>query len=160
MAMRMSNVDPDRAKAEAEAAINDGLIEKNIEYNTMAINGTNHPLAFISILWNDTRMNASLENIMKRLKVPFMDKIFDKNSDDIRNEDGEVTMTAGTAIVGVPAGIQLTRATTTTSTPNTRVYRVPLPTSRWLSSNSRSATSSRPKPPCAGTSEARSRRAI
>lgn len=108
MAMRMSNVDPDRAKAEAEAAINDGLIEKNIEYNTMAINGTNHPLAFISILWNDTRMNASLENIMKRLNVPFMDKIFDKNSGDIRNEDGEVTMTAGTAIVGVPAGIQLT----------------------------------------------------
>lgn len=108
MAMRMSNVDPDRAKAEAEAAINDGLIEKNIEYNTMAINGTNHPLAFISILWNDTRVNASCENIMKRLKVPFMDKIFDKNSGDIRNEDGEVTMTAGTAIVGVPAGIQLT----------------------------------------------------
>lgn len=108
MAMRMSNVDPDRAKTEAEAAINDGLIEKSIEYNTMAINGTNHPLAFISILWNDTRMNASLENIMKRLNVPFMDKIFDKNSGDIRNEDGEVTMTAGTAIVGVPAGIQLT----------------------------------------------------
>lgn len=108
MAMRMSNVNPDRAKTEAEAAINDGLIEKSIEYNTMAINGTNHPLAFISILWNDTRMNASLENIMKRLKVPFMDKIFDKNSGDIRNEDGDVTMTAGTAIVGVPAGIQLT----------------------------------------------------
>ncbi len=108
MAMRMSNVDPDRAKAEAEAAINDGLIEKNIEYNTMAINGTNHPLAFISILWNDTRVNASCENIMKRLKVPFMDKIFDKNSGDIRNENGEVTMATGSDIVGVPAGIQLT----------------------------------------------------
>ena len=108
MAMRMSNVAPDRAKTEAESAINDGLIEKNIEYNTMAINGTNHPLAFISILWNDTRMNASLENIMKRLKVPFMEKIFDKNSGDIRNENGEITMTAGSEIVGVPAGIQLT----------------------------------------------------
>lgn len=108
MAMRMSNVDPDRAKAEAEAAINDGLIEKNIEYNTMAINGTNHPLAFISILWNDTRINASCENIMKRLKVPFIDKIFDKNSGDIRNEDGDVTMATGSDIVGVPAGIQLT----------------------------------------------------
>ena len=108
MALRMSNVDPDRAKAEAEAAINDGLIEKNIEYNTMAINGTNHPLAFISILWNDTRINASCENIMKRLKVPFIDKIFDKNSGDIRNEDGDVTMATGSDIVGVPAGIQLT----------------------------------------------------
>ena len=108
MAMRMSNVDPTRAKAEAEAAINDGLIEKSIEYNTMAINGTNHPLAFISTLWNDTRMNASLENIMKRLNVPFMDKLFKMNSDEIRNEDGEVTMTANSAIVGVPAGIQLT----------------------------------------------------
>ena len=108
MAMRMSNVNPDRAKTEAEAAINDGLIEKSIEYNTMVNHGTNHPLAFISILWDDTRMNASLENIMKRLKVPFMDKLFDKNSGDIRNEDGEVTMTANSAIVGVPAGVQLT----------------------------------------------------
>lgn len=108
MAMRMSNVNPDRAKAEAEAAINDGLIEKSIEYNTMVNHGTNHPLAFISILWDDTRMNASLENIMKRLKVPFMDKLFDKNSGDIRNEGGEVTMAAKSAIVGVPTGIQLT----------------------------------------------------
>ena len=85
MAMRMSNINPDRAKAEAQSAIDDGLIEKSIEYNTMAQSGTNHPLAFISILWNDTRMNASLENIMKRLKVPFMEKIFAKNSDAIRD---------------------------------------------------------------------------
>lgn len=109
MAMRMSNVDPERAKTEAKAAIDDGLIEKNIEYNTMAINSINHPLAFISILWNDTRMNASLENIMKRLKVPFMETIFNKNSGDIRNkETGEITMQKDSKIVGVPAGVQLT----------------------------------------------------
>ena len=43
MAMRMSNVNPDRAKTEAQSAIDDGLIEKSIEYNTMVNNGTNHP---------------------------------------------------------------------------------------------------------------------
>lgn len=108
MAMRMSNVNPDRAKTEAQSAIDDGLIEKSIEYNTMVNNGTNHPLAFISILWNDTRINASLENIMKRLKVPFMDKIFEKNSDAIRDENGETTGQAQQDIVGVRTGIQLT----------------------------------------------------
>lgn len=108
MAMRMSNVNPDRAKTEAQSAIDDGLIEKSIEYNTMVNNGTNHPLAFISILWNDTRMNASLENIMKRLKVPFMDKIFEKNSDAIRDENGKTTWQAQQDIVGVRTGIQLT----------------------------------------------------
>lgn len=108
MAMRMSNVNPDRAKTEAQSAIDDGLIEKSIEYNTMVNNGTNHPLAFISILWNDTRINASLENIMKRLKVPFMDKIFEKNSDAIRDENGETTWQAQQDIVGVRTGIQLT----------------------------------------------------
>lgn len=109
MAMRMSNVDPTRAKTEAEAAINDGLIEKNIEYNTMVNDGTSHPLAFISTLWSDTRMNASLENIMKRLNVPFMNKLFKMNSADILHKgDGAVAMAANTAIVGVPAGVQLT----------------------------------------------------
>lgn len=108
MAMRMSNVNPDRAKTEAQSAIDDGLIEKSIEYNTMVNNGTNHPLAFISILWNDTRINASLENIMKRLKVPFMDKIFEKNSDAIRDENGKTTWQAQQDIVGVRTGIQLT----------------------------------------------------
>ena len=108
MAMRMSNVNPDRAKTEAQSAIDDGLIEKSIEYNTMVNNGTNHPLAFISILWNDTRINASLENIMKRLKVPFMDKIFEKNRDAIRDENGETTWQAQQDIVGVRTGIQLT----------------------------------------------------
>ena len=121
MAMRMSNINPDRAKAEAQSAIEDGLIEKNIEYNTMAQNGTNHPLAFISILWNDTRMNASLENIMKRLKVPFMEKIFAKNSDAIRDINGEIVWQPQEkrSWVCAPA-LRLRLAMTTTPTSNTR----------------------------------------
>ena len=45
---------------------------------------------------------------MKRLKVPFMDKIFEKNSDAIRDENGETTWQAQQDIVGVRTGIQLT----------------------------------------------------
>ncbi len=108
MAVRMSNVDPDRAKTEAEAAISDGLISKNIEYNTMVVSGNSHPLQFIANNWNDTRLNASLENIMKRLKVPYMDLIFTKNSGDILDEEGNVTMATNSEIVGVRTGIQLT----------------------------------------------------
>ena len=115
MAVRMSNVDPDRAKREAQAIFTEqkeekgvGLITKDIEYNTMVVSGIDHPLSFIANSWNDTRLNASLENIMKRLKVPFMEKIFDKNSGDILDEDGNVTMAANSEIVGVRTGIQLT----------------------------------------------------
>ena len=115
MAVRMSNVDPDRAKREAQAIFTEqeeekgvGLITKDIEYNTMVVSGIDHPLSFIANNWNDTRLNASLENIMKRLKVPYMDLIFTKNSGDILDEDGNVTMAANSEIVGVRTGIQLT----------------------------------------------------
>ena len=76
MALRMSNVNPARAEEEARLAFNDGLIEKSIVYNQNVHDGLSHPIVFISTLWNDTRLNASMENIMKRLNYPFMETIF------------------------------------------------------------------------------------
>lgn len=108
MAMRMSNIDPERAKAEAEAAINEGLITQNIEFNTMIENGTRHPTEYLANNWNDTRLNASLENIMKCLNVPFMNTLFDKNSGNILDEEGNVVMAANADIIGIRTGIQLT----------------------------------------------------
>lgn len=108
MAMRMSNIDPERAKTEAEAAISEGLITQNIEYNTMIENGTRHPTEYIANNWNDTRLNASLENIMKCLNVPFMNTLFNKNSGNILDEEGNVAMAANADIIGIRTGIQLT----------------------------------------------------
>lgn len=108
MAVRMSNVDPDRAEEEARLAFSDGLIEKSIEYNQNAYDGLSHPIVFISALWNDTRLNASLENIMKRLNFPFMGTIFLPNGGPIKNSTGEVIWDSNQGIVGVRTGIALT----------------------------------------------------
>lgn len=108
MAVRLSNVNPDRAQEEARLAFNDGLIEKSIEYNQNAYDGLSHPLVFISTLWNDTRLNASLENIMKRLNFPFMETIFLPNGGPIKNSTGEVVWDTNKGIVGVRTGIALT----------------------------------------------------
>ncbi len=108
MAVRMSNIDATRAKTEALAAINEGLITKNIEYNTMIENGTRHPTEYIANNWDDTRLNASYENIMKCLNVPFMNTLFDKNSEDILDGEGKVAMAANSDIIGIRTGIQLT----------------------------------------------------
>lgn len=107
MALRMSNVNPERAKAEAQAAINAGLITKNVEYN-VAMESLMNPVAFISYQWNDTRLNASMENIMKRLHFPIMDIWFQNNSGSIEDSKGNVTLEGNSAIVGMRTGIPTT----------------------------------------------------
>lgn len=107
MALRMSNVNPERAKAEAKAAIDAGLITKNVEYN-VASESLMNPLAFISYQWNDTRLNASMENIMKRLHFPIMDLWFQNNSENIEDAKGNVTLEGNNTIVGIRAGIPTT----------------------------------------------------
>ena len=65
LAMRISNVNPSKAKTEAEAAVNDsgGLLtskEGSFEMTT----GTIHPLVTITSAWQETRVNAALESIL------------------------------------------------------------------------------------------------
>lgn len=108
MAVRMSNVAPDRAKERAQKAIDSGLILQSVELNLQERFGLNHPVVFISYLWNDTRLNASFENIAKRLQFPFLETIFARNSKEIKNGSGKVVLNVGDSIVGVRTGIQLT----------------------------------------------------
>lgn len=156
MAMRMSNVNPDRAKTEAQSAIDDGLIEKSIEYNTMVNNGTNHPLAFISILWNDTRINASLENIMKRLKVPFMDKIFEKIAMPYATKTEKRRGKHNKTLWESARESNSHLGTIITNTPNFQVSQVLSQISRSPFSNSPSVTFCKPRQPFDGISADRS----
>lgn len=105
MAIRMSNVEPDRAKTEAQSAIQDGLIRRTIEYT--GDDGRPNPLWAISENWDDTRLNASMENIMKRLNFPLMSVWFSNNIGDIQDADGNIAMPMSTEIVGVRGGISL-----------------------------------------------------
>lgn len=105
MAMRMTNVDPERAKIEAKLAYDDGLIEKTVAYSK---NKPVHPLFGITQTWKDSRLNASMENIMKRMKYPLMDVIFQKNTDDIYDSNGKLVVPIESQFVGLKTGIPLT----------------------------------------------------
>ena len=77
LAIRIAMVDPVRAKTEAEAALNNsfGLIESNDQNFTIDA-GILHPLSTINSAWNDIRMGAPMESILKGFNDPRIEKYF------------------------------------------------------------------------------------
>lgn len=78
LAIRISNVDPSKAKIEGEKALADlgGVLANNAD--NFYINRPN-PVGTISSSWGDTRMGASMESIMNGLQDPRVGKYFDKS---------------------------------------------------------------------------------
>lgn len=77
-ALRISKKDPALAKAEAEAAVAapGGLIRLNTENAFMITSPTTpHPLASISN-WNEFRMSAAMESVLKGYNDPRLQKMF------------------------------------------------------------------------------------
>ncbi|HEY4788750.1 MAG TPA: SusD/RagB family nutrient-binding outer membrane lipoprotein [Bacteroidales bacterium] len=77
LAIRISKVDPAKAKTEAEKAISQtyGVIESNDDnFNIYSQQG--HALGMISIDWGDTRMSATMESVLKGYNDPRMPKYF------------------------------------------------------------------------------------
>jgi len=119
MAMNMVDyVDPDPvygpdnkpfiSKNIAEEAVNDeiGVLvagDRDIAYVTFP-DSHDCCLYFIGNSWNDIRMNANLENILKHFKSPLLETWFDKNTYPIKDKTGRK---APTGIYGVRAGIMM-----------------------------------------------------
>ncbi len=79
LAIRIANVDPELAKAEAEKSINHpiGVFEDNGDnFLVRSDAGFGHPLNTINNAWNDVRMNANMESILKGYNDPRMAKFF------------------------------------------------------------------------------------
>ena len=120
LAMNIVKVDPARAQQEAEAAVNEvgGVLDCGTNgevtdpdfhyayYGNMS--GYNHPLYYIMYVWNDSRLGASLENIMKRQRNPLLGVWFCKNTNPIVDNEGNPTdYEAGHDWVGVRQGCQM-----------------------------------------------------
>jgi len=119
MAMNMVDyVDPDPvygpdnkpfiSKNIAEEAVNDeiGVLvagDRDIAYVTFP-DSHDCCLYYISNSWNDIRMNANLENILKHFKSPLLETWFDRNSYAIKDKAGNI---APGGIYGVRAGIMM-----------------------------------------------------
>ncbi len=103
MAMHVVKVAPGTAKKWAEEAVASGVIEERNQellFDAMIL-GCTHPLFQIGNTWGDTRLNASLVNMLHCLKHPYLDYLFEKNSHAIGN------MPANTEVIGLRAGIQV-----------------------------------------------------
>lgn len=92
LALRISKVDPVRAKAEAEAAVAGGVMTDN-SYNALlskSVNGGDfNGLAIISE-WNEFRMSASMESVLKgyddpRMMVYYQPAVKTKTYEGLRN---------------------------------------------------------------------------
>lgn len=78
LAIRISKVDPAKAKAEAEAAISHsiGVMASNADNFTVSTTGQTHPLNVINNSWNDIRMGAPMESILGGYNDPRLGKYF------------------------------------------------------------------------------------
>lgn len=100
MAMNMVKADPATAQAQAEAAVNDEIGVFTVGDRDMAYyydegHLSDHPLYFISVSWDDIRLGASLENILKRYDCPLLGVWFTKNTNPMKTASG--------ASAGIPA---------------------------------------------------------
>lgn len=120
LAMNIIKVDPARAQQEAEAAINEvggvfdcgpngEVTDSDFTYVFLTNqSGWSHPLYTLCYSWNDTRLGASLENIMKRLRNPLLDVLFSKNTNAITNSAGNPSgYSANQDYVGVRQGVSM-----------------------------------------------------
>jgi hypothetical protein len=74
LAIRISKVSPEKAKAEAEAAINDGGVLETGNGSFEMTTGTIHPLVTITSAWQETRVNAAVETVLSGYKDPRLSK--------------------------------------------------------------------------------------
>lgn len=110
MAMNIVKVEPAKAKRWAEDAVRDGVIETAGQELKLdpKITGGSHPLVMISNTWNDTRLNASFETILKAYKHPALEVLFTKNSNPIIDEkDPTKIFAAESGYVGLRSGIRM-----------------------------------------------------
>lgn len=113
MAMNIVKYDAALAKTKAEEAVNDpiGVLtegDRDIAYYHISSNGC--ALWFIGNLWNDIRLNANMEVIMKHFKHPLLTTWFDPNPYPITNK--QTGITAETDVYGIRAGISMNNKNT------------------------------------------------
>lgn len=87
LAVRISKIDPAKAKTEAEKSVahSIGVITTNADAGVVMSPKYKHPLTTINGAWNDVRMGAEMESILKGYSDPRM-PIYFKPSDIVAGE--------------------------------------------------------------------------
>ncbi len=76
IAMRISKVDPTTAKEQAEKAVKGGVIESNDESAIFHVTDNSYNYLNIMVPWNEFRMSATMESLLKGYSDPRMPGYF------------------------------------------------------------------------------------
>jgi hypothetical protein len=99
LAIRISKVDPTKAKTEGEKALSQSLGLMVTNEDGFFVNGSlDHPLSVIDNSWGDIRMNASMESILTGYSDPRASSYFDAPtsvSGEVKGVRGGLPLLAG-----------------------------------------------------------------
>lgn len=112
MAMNIVNVDPVTAQTKAEEAVSDPigvLTDGDRDLSYVSKDGHSSCLYQISVGWDDIRLGASLENILKHFNNPLLNVWFDGYQYPISEKSTGITAEKG--IYGVRPGISMINTT-------------------------------------------------
>ena len=119
MAMHIVKVNPDRAKKWAEEAVASGVIETE-EHEIVFLNsitGGGNPMVEIWNSWNDMRLGAGYEQVLRAFNHPFLEMLFEKNGRIANSKDDSKSLEAGTKVCGILAGAHVGQEQGSTSNP-------------------------------------------
>lgn len=91
LAVRISKVNPAKAKMEGEKAMTNpyGVIERNSQNINVPTVNMGHPLTIVAYDYNDSRMSADMESILSGLNDPRIERYFAKATDSDPNINGK-----------------------------------------------------------------------
>lgn len=106
MAMHIVKVEETTAKKWAEEAVASGVIDSEKDQHGLypSYLGFSHPLVDICNSWGDAVLSASFETLLMSLNHPYAGYVFQKNNNDIYNEEEEEILLKDTRICGLRAG--------------------------------------------------------
>lgn len=112
MAMNLVKIDPAKAQLQAEKAVADGVFDetdpRDMGYYYEQTN-TAHSIYKICHSWNDLRLGASIENIMKHFNHPLFNKMFSAGAYTITDKFSGIT--APSDIYGIRPSVSMDNVT-------------------------------------------------
>lgn len=106
MAMHIVKKDADRAKKWAEEAVKGGVIEATEQEMALypTVSGFTNPMLQLWNEWNDMRMSAGFEQVLRAFNHPFLEMIFAKNERIVNQSDPSLTLEANQKVCGILSG--------------------------------------------------------
>lgn len=119
LAVHVAKVDPAKAKKWAEEAVASGVIEDEkdeISFN-LSVTGAQNPLIQIWNSWNDMRLGAGYESVLRAYNHPFLEMLFTKNEYIKNSKDNSLSLEADTKVCGILAGAHVGQEQSSPSNP-------------------------------------------